>query len=101
MENIVLILLGILIIFIGILNIMGNISLIHSYNRRKITEATRKPYGRAVGTGTVIIGASMIISSVLKLISHGEWPYYIITAGAVIGLIFILYGQFRYNKGLF
>ena len=35
MVKIVLLILGVLISVIGIVNIMGNISTIHSYNRRK------------------------------------------------------------------
>ena len=35
MENIMLLILGVFISVIGIVNIKGNISTIHSYNRRK------------------------------------------------------------------
>ena len=38
MVKIVLLILGVLISVIGIVNIMGNISTIHSYNRRKVKE---------------------------------------------------------------
>ena len=38
MDNIALLILGVFISFLGIVNIMGNISTIHSYNRRKVKE---------------------------------------------------------------
>ena len=38
MENIVLLILGVFISVMGIVNIKGNISTIHSYNRRKVKE---------------------------------------------------------------
>ena len=38
MENIMLLILGVFISVMGILNIKGNISTIHSYNRRKVKE---------------------------------------------------------------
>ena len=47
MENIVLLILGVFISVMGIVNIKGNISTIHSYNRRKVKEedipSTEKP----------------------------------------------------------
>lgn len=60
MDNIALLILGVFISFLGIVNIMGNISTIHSYNRRRVKEEDVPKYGRAVGTGTLIIGASLI-----------------------------------------
>ena len=38
MENMMLLVLGICISVLGIVNIRGNISTIHSYNRRKVKE---------------------------------------------------------------
>ena len=53
MDNIALLILGIFISVIGIVNMTGNISTIHSYNRRKVKEEDVPKYGRAVGTGTL------------------------------------------------
>ena len=36
MENIIMLILGVFISVVGIVNIKGNISTIHSYNRRKV-----------------------------------------------------------------
>ncbi len=38
MENIIMLILGVLISVVGIVNIKGNISTIHSYNRRRVKE---------------------------------------------------------------
>ena len=100
-EFIAMILLGTILTIIGILNIRGNISSIHWYNRRKITEENRKPYGRLVGSGTVVIGLSLIITGILQLLSEQEYYFYIILAGALVGLVLIFWAQFKYNKGLF
>ena len=45
MENIMLLILGVFISVIGIVNIKGNISTIHSYNRRKVKEEDIPKYG--------------------------------------------------------
>ena len=38
MDNVLLLIFGIFLSVLGILNIKGNISTIHSYNRRKVKE---------------------------------------------------------------
>lgn len=100
MDNIALLILGVFIAFLGIVNIMGNISTIHSYNRRKVKEEDVPKYGRAVGTGTLIIGASLIAAFVTAFWSEKAMSFIVIPA-LVIGLGFILYAQFKYNKGIF
>lgn len=92
MEYIILLVLGMCIIILGIVNIKGNISSIHWYNRRKITQETSKQYGKAMGIGSVIIGLSMSITAILQIIFKIETLWYITVAGIIIGLIFMLYG---------
>lgn len=100
MDNIALLILGIFISIIGIVNMTGNISTIHSYNRRKVKEEDVPKYGRAVGTGTLIIGVSLIAAFVTTFWSEDAISFIVIPA-LVIGLGFILYAQFKYNKGIF
>ena len=100
MDNIALLILGIFISVIGIVNMTGNISTIHSYNRRKVKEEDVPKYGRAVGTGTLIIGVSLIAAFVTTFWSERAMSFSVIPA-LVIGLGFILYAQFKYNKGIF
>lgn len=60
--------LGILISILGIINMTGNISSLHWYHRQRVTEENRKPFGKLVGLGTLIIGLAMIVFGVLFLI---------------------------------
>ena len=100
MDNIALLILGIFISVIGIVNMTGNISTIHSYNRRKVKEEDVPKYGRAVGTGTLIIGVYLIAAFVTTFWSEKPM-YFIVIPAFVIGLGFILCAQFKYNKGIF
>lgn len=100
MENITLLVLGIFISVLGIVNIRGNISTIHSYNRRKVKEEDVPKYGKAVGTGTLIIGISLVLAYAAAYLNEAAIPYIVITA-VIVGLIFILYGQIKYNHGIF
>ena len=100
MDNLLLLVLGLFISALGIVNIKGNISTIHSYNRRKVKEADVPKYGKAVGTGTLVIGASLVLSYPVTFWREAAINYIVLPALA-IGLAFILYGQIKYNHGLF
>ena len=51
-EGIALPLLGGFLIALGILNIRGNLSSIHWYQRQRITQETARPYGKWMGSGS-------------------------------------------------
>ena len=100
MENMMLLVLGICISVLGIVNIRGNISTIHSYNRRKVKEEDVPKYGKAVGTGTLIMGISLVLAYIAAFWNESLMPYIVFPA-VIIGLVFILYGQIKYNHGIF
>ena len=89
---------GVLIVCLGIMNFKGNISSIHWYNRRKVAKENEKQYGKYMGFGTIIVGSSLILNSILQMIFGLEIFYCIIVIGVVVGLGFILYSQIKYNK---
>ena len=99
MENIIMLILGVFISVVGIVNIKGNISTIHSYNRRRVKEEDIPKYGKVVGTGTLIIGISLVLGFIVSFWSE-EIMGYIILPAIIIGLGLILYGQFKYNNSL-
>lgn len=92
---------GVLIVCLGIMNFKGNISSIHWYNRRKVAKENEKQYGKYMGIGTIFVGSSLILNSILQMIFGLEIFYCIIVIGVVVGLGFILYSQIKYNKGIF
>ena len=100
MENMMLLVLGICISVLGIVNIRGNISTIHSYNRRKVKEEDVPKYGKAVGTGTLIMGISLVLAYIAAFWNESMMPYIVFPA-VIIVLAFILYGQIKYNHGIF
>ncbi len=101
MENILLLVLGICVSVLGIINMTGNISTIHAYNRRKVSEDDAPKYGRAVGIGTLIVGVSMIAAYVLILLDLSGIVPFVLLPMLLAGMAFILYAQFKYNKGIF
>ena len=100
MDNLILLILGLFVSALGITNIKGNISTIHSYNRRKVKEEDVPKYGKVVGTGTLIMGVSFVLGYIVSFWSEAVMAFIILPA-VVVGLGFLLYGQFKYNKGIF
>lgn len=100
MNNITLLVFGLFLSLIGILNITGDISTVHSYNRRKVRKEDVPKYGRAMGTGTLIIGVSLVAAFVVAIWNEAVIMFIIIPA-VLVGISFMLYAQFRYNRGIF
>ncbi len=101
MGNFALLIVGIFISVIGIINMTGNISTIHSYNRKKVKEEDIPKYGRAVGIGTLIIGLTVIADYVLLIFELEAVIPFIMIPFVIVGVAFILYAQFKYNNGIF
>ena len=108
MENIVLLIIGVICIVIGISNRKGNISLLHSYHRKCVSEEDRLPFGKLVGLGMIVIGAALILAGALTFVAGrlqadvwatvGEIA---LIAGLVIGLGISFYAMKKYNGGIF
>ena len=99
---------GVIVIVIGVLNMMGNISFLHSYHRHRVTEENRKPFGKLVGIGTVINGISILIFGTLMLVyEKTQITAFSISAtalllvGIVLGLIVTFRAMLKYNGGIF
>lgn len=99
---------GLFVVVIGIINMTGNISSLHWYNRQRVSEDNVKSYGKSIGLGTLIIGLSLIIFGVLYLIFDITRMMFfnvigivLLILGLAIGLIMSIYAMIRYNKGIF
>lgn len=106
--NIVTFLVGVVCIVLGISNMRGNISTLHSYHRHRVSEEDRIPFGKQVGLGTMVIGVGIIIFSVLSTVTlYSENNIFILIGtsvlivGIVAGLIISFKAMIKYNKGVF
>lgn len=100
-ESIEQLAIGTLLTVLGIFNMKGNIASIHWYNRRKVTKENQKTYCMCMGLGTLIIGVSLIAAGIIQVFVGVEVGSIFIAVGVVIGLVLMLYAQFKYNRGLF
>lgn len=100
--------LGIFIILLGISNMKGNISTIHWYHRKRVTEENKKPFGKLVGLGTIIIGTSLSAYSILcALAEKSQLPFLesvgsvLLIAALLVGLFLSFWAMIKYNHGIF
>ena len=100
-ESLVQLGLGIICVMLGVFNMCGNIGTIHWYNRRKVTKENQKAYCMFVGLGTLIVGVAIIAAAVIQAFGYIAASGSAMGVGVIIGLILILYAQFKYNRGLF
>ena len=103
-DFIVQIIIGFILIAIGITNMKGNISTLHSYHRKRVKKEDVTPFGKKIGIGTIIIGVTIIIAGILELLVNKNFLYIIdiiLIIGFTPGISIILYALFKYNKGIF
>ena len=100
--------LGLLVCALGIVNMTGNISSLHYYHRQRVTEENRKPFGKLVGLGTVIIGIALIIFGTLFFIYEQTQLDFLVIIGTVeliagiaTGMVISFYAMKKYNGGIF
>lgn len=105
---IVTFLVGVICIILGISNMRGNISSLHSYHRHRVSEEDRIPFGKKVGLGTVIIGIGVCIFGALSAVAlYTENNIFIfvgtavLIVGIVVGLVISFKAMIQYNKGIF
>lgn len=101
LEFVMMLIIEVLILVIGIYTYKGNINLIHWYNRTKINKSNSKQYGKFMGRGNCIIGISIVLTALLQMIIKIENFYYTTIIFIVVVLSLMLYGQIKYNKGIF
>lgn len=99
---------GVVCIVLGISNMRGNISSLHSYHRYRVSEEDRIPFGKKVGLGTIICGCAVMAFSIFSAITlYTENQIFVIVgtvlliAGLVVGLGLSFYTMIKYNKGIF
>ena len=100
--------LGALLIVLGAINTTGNISSLHSYHRRRVSEEDRKPFGRLVGIGTILCGAGVLLMGTATFLAEKTQISAFSIVGAVllivcfvVGLGLNFYAMIKYNGGIF
>lgn len=99
---------GALCVFFGVCNMKGNISSLHFYHRHRVSEEDRPAFGRLVGLGTIMMGASVLLLGVFLFLAETFQKTWLIILGSalllcglIVGLGLSFYAMIKYNKGIF
>ena len=102
------IIIGVVCIILGILNMCGNISTIHSYHRKRVSEENKLPFARTVGFGTILSGVGLILFGGASYLAEemGRTSFSLmgtiaLIACLVVGLGMCIYAIIKYNRGIF
>jgi len=95
-------------IVLGISNIRGNLSALHSYHYARVREEDRLLFGRQVGWGLIIVGLGILLMGLFAVLAWylgkdsltllGMIPMIV---GLVAGLTLAFRAMKKYNGGIF
>ena len=98
---------GIIICILGIKNMKGDISSLHSYHRNHVKEEDVKPFGKLVGIGTIIMGVATAFLGAFIWVSEEfnksifmTLGFVVFVVGMVIGMGLAFYAMKKYNGGI-
>ena len=101
------IIVGIIVCFLAIRNMKGDISTLHSYHRNNVKEEDVKPFGKMVGIGTLLCGISIIVFSILQgvtLLTENDLftivGTFIMFIGLAVGIAITFYAMKKYNGSI-
>ena len=107
-SSVVTLIVGLVCIALGISNMRGNISSLHSYHRHRVAEEDVLPFGKKVGLGTIIMGVGIVVFAILSAITfYAENDLFIsigtglMIAGFAVGMVITFRAMIKYNKGIF
>ena len=107
-SAIVCLALGAVIIFLGIQNMHGDVSSLHSYHRSRVKDEDVPKFGKVVGLGTLIVGASVAVMGVCDLFAAiftvellSIIGMALMGVGLVVGIVISFYAMKKYNGGIF
>ena len=77
------------------------ITLIHSYHYKKVSESDKKDYTEQIGKGIIVIGIGMLISGILDFATNSPYVWIPFAIGFIWGFSIIILAQKKYNRGIF
>lgn len=94
MQYVVLVMIGAALCCIGIVNLHGDISTVHSYHRWAVSKENQARYSKLMGTGTLIAGLFVAAAGTVQMIYETEFAWWLLLAGVVAGFAVMVYAQF-------
>lgn len=74
------------------------ITLLHDYHYQYVSEKDKKAFCTAIGVGILMIGAGLLATAVLLVITDSVWSFILMTIGFAAGLVLLIHAGNQYNK---
>ena len=79
----------------------GRVDLIHDYHQKNVASEARAAYGKAMGSGLLIMAAAMLASGAAAPVLGGGLAVGLLLGGFAIGIAALIRAQKRFNGGIF
>lgn len=97
-----MVLCGILFLILGLLLWKKQkIGLIHDYHYKRVKEEDKKSYTAIMGKAMITMGIGMAVSGIVGAFVDSALTGIPFGVAFLIGLVWMSYGQMKYNKGIF
>lgn len=77
------------------------ITLIHSYHYKKVSELDKKYYTEQMGKGIIVIGIGILLTGIIDFVTNTLYGWIFFGIGFVWGFAIIILAQKKYNGGIF
>ena len=102
LELILMVFLGLLFLFLGLrIWKKEQITLIHSYHYKKVSEEDKSDYTKEIGKSIIFIGIGMLLTGIIDFITKTVYGWLFFTIFSLLGFIKMFKAQKRYNDGIF
>ena len=102
------ILIGMILNVVGVVNMKGNLSTLHRYHRKRVSEENRLPFGRLVGLGTILCGCGVTVFGAMNFVAEQMQRAALSVVGTVLLIVSLVlgiglnfYAMIKYNGGIF
>lgn len=101
-ELVLMVVLGLLFLYLGwCIWKRKEITLIHSYHYKKVSEEDKKDYTEEMGKSIIVLGIGMILTGIIDFITNTVYGWLFFTIFFIFGIIKMVKAQKRYNRGIF
>lgn len=77
------------------------INIMHDYHYTKVKEEDKKAYTGIMGKAMIVIGIGMAISGIIGVFIDSIKSCIPFGIAFILGICMMIYGQMKYNKGIF
>ena len=77
------------------------INIIHDYHYTKVKEENKKAYTSIMGKAMIVMGMGMAISGIIGVFTDSVKSGIPFCVTFIIGICMMIFGQIKYNRGIF